>query len=132
MLDNGEIVFERETDKIRMALFSSGIMYYLILPGAQVKLDDVKKILVYVDQLGNENKYLNLYEFGLGSNVDETVRNWAADVGGNKQTIADAIVIKSLAQKIVGNFYLKFHRPVKPTKIFNNIEDASIWLLKQA
>lgn len=41
---------------------------------------------------------------------------------------AMAIVCKTLAQKIVGNFYIRVQRPARPTRIFNSREDAVKWL----
>jgi hypothetical protein len=42
--------------------------------------------------------------------------------------VADAFVIDSLAQRILGNFYLKFNKPQFPTRFFNSKEEALIWL----
>lgn len=46
----------------------------------------------------------------------------------NPYSKADAFVIKSMAQKILANFYIKINKPERPTKFFNNKEDALIWL----
>jgi hypothetical protein len=46
----------------------------------------------------------------------------------NKKGKADAFVIHSLPQKIIGNFYLKFHNPSIPTKLFTSKEKAIAWL----
>ncbi len=43
---------------------------------------------------------------------------------------ADAFVIKSLAQKIMANFYIKIVRPERPTKFFNTKEVALKWIKK--
>lgn len=47
---------------------------------------------------------------------------------GNKYAKADAFVITSLPQKIIGNFFLKFHKPEVPTKLFVEEEKAIKWL----
>lgn len=46
----------------------------------------------------------------------------------NPYSKADAFVIKSLAQKILANFYLKINKPERPTKFFNKKEEALDWL----
>jgi len=43
-------------------------------------------------------------------------------------SLAGAFVIKSIAQKLLANFYLKFNFPERPTKFFNNKNDAIDWL----
>lgn len=48
----------------------------------------------------------------------------------NPYSKADAFVIKSMAQKILANFYIKIYKPERPTKFFNNKEEALIWLKK--
>lgn len=124
------IEFEKVLPKITMRLYSNGIFHYKLHPNTSVLIEDVDEILKFVKELGEERLYLNLYEFTENADVDVEVRNWAADSGGNKQTIADAIVIKSLAHKILGNFYLNFHKPVKPTRLFMKKGEAIHWLLK--
>ncbi|WP_317898530.1 DUF7793 family protein [Aurantibacillus circumpalustris] len=47
---------------------------------------------------------------------------------GLMYTIADAMVVKSTAQRITANFYLKISKPKKPSKIFNSEKDAIKWL----
>ncbi len=41
-----------------------------------------------------------------------------------------ALVVNSLANKLFADFYIKFHRPFDPVKVFNNDIDAGFrWLL---
>ena len=56
------------------------------------------------------------------------MRIWSAAPTGNKNTLADALVINSLAHKILANFYMKMNKPVKPTKIFTSQKKAVDWL----
>lgn len=60
--------------------------------------------------------------------VGDDARKYAAGEDSNKYTIADAFVINSIALKLVGNFYIRYNKPVRPTRIFNNEEDALVWL----
>lgn len=46
----------------------------------------------------------------------------------NPYSLADAFVIKTMAQKIIGNFYIKLMQQERPTKMFDNKEDAINWL----
>ena len=46
----------------------------------------------------------------------------------NPYSKADAFVIKSMAHKILANFYLKITNPERPTKFFKNKEEAIQWL----
>jgi hypothetical protein len=42
--------------------------------------------------------------------------------------IAEAFVVKSLSQKLMGNVYLSFNKPFYPTRIFTDEELAITWL----
>jgi hypothetical protein len=46
----------------------------------------------------------------------------------NPYSTADAFVIKSMSQRILANFYVKIHKPERPTKFFSSKEDAMTWL----
>lgn len=91
-------------------------------------MEDLEKVIEYISALGSK-KYLNLFEFDRYSSTDDHVRKWAADPQGNSRTIADAIVINGLDQKLLADVYLKNYQPIKPTKVFNNVEGAVSWLL---
>ena len=43
---------------------------------------------------------------------------------------ADAFIIYSTTQKLIGNFYMAFNKPARPTRLFTNKEDAIKWLSK--
>ena len=84
----------------------------------------------FMESIGG-GKYYNIFELDSFADVDPEVREWAADSNGNTYTYTDAIVINSLPQKIIADFYLKFNKPVSPTKIFNSLEKAVKWTFDQ-
>jgi hypothetical protein len=44
---------------------------------------------------------------------------------------AKAYVIKTLSQRLMANFYMKFFRPDIPVKFFRKRQEAEAWLLKK-
>lgn len=54
---------------------------------------------------------------------------FSASEEGLRFTKADALVVKSIAQKITANFYLLVNAPKKPSRIFNSESEAIEWLL---
>ena len=56
-------------------------------------------------------------------------RDFSASLEGLKYTIADAMVVRNLGQKILVSFYLKFNKPPKPSKAFSTELQAMEWLL---
>jgi hypothetical protein len=111
-----------------VSYYEPGILHVYIFPDTVVELEDLQKVIEYVSALGPK-KFLNLFEFDRYSATDDKVRKWASDPEGNSRTIADAIVIKGLDQKILADAYVKTNRPVKPTQLFNDIDEAVKWLL---
>lgn len=114
--------------KFTFTLRKDGIVYYKTKPNVTINIEDIMEHYHYFEKTYSGQEFLNIYEFADNSDMDDDVRKWASDPTGNNFTIADAFVINSMAQKLLGNFYLTFHRPVKPTKLFNSLQDAEKWL----
>ncbi len=75
--------------------------------------------------------FYNIYEFSSFSEMEPELREWASQPNENGYTYVDAIVISNLAQKLIANFYLKFNKPPRPTKIFYDSDKAVEWILIQ-
>lgn len=54
--------------------------------------------------------------------------DFSAGDEGLLYTIGDALVVKSTAQRITANLYLKLNKPRKPSRIFNSENEAIKWL----
>lgn len=128
MQNSAENIDFIEYDKYTFTLRKDGIVHYRMKANCLILLPDILQHYEIFKKKYEGQKFLNLYEFEENAEVDDNVRKWASDPSGNNFTIADAFVIQSMAQKMIGNFYLTFHKPVKPTKLFNNVEDALKWL----
>ncbi len=128
---NLEVEIAQDFEKIRMTLYVNGIMHVLFKKDCFVEIDDVKEVVDWVGTLGSDRKYVNLMEAEPNSEVDAEVRAFASSNNQNQYTIADGMVMTSQAHRILSNFYLKFNKPVKPTKVFTNKEKAIQWLLQQ-
>ena len=92
---------------------------------------DVKESTEIVNAIGHlteGKKALVLNIAGTNTTATGAARNHSASEDGVKYTLADAFVTKSLAQKLLGNFYLNFHKPGVPTRIFDDVEKATEWL----
>lgn len=130
MQKQDEILIEKQFSKLIFRLRKDGIMNVIILSQSEIlTIEDLYESMKWVESLG-DNKYLNLYE-GDFSSVDAEVRAKISSSEANQYTIADAFVIKNISDKMMGDFYLKYNKPVKPTREFNDREEAIEWLLNQ-
>jgi hypothetical protein len=55
-----------------------------------------------------------------------SAREFSASKDGLRFSIAEALVVQNLAQKIVVSFFKKINKPAKPSKAFNTEEEAII------
>lgn len=79
-------------------------------------------------EIGGGQKYPVLIDAGDFVRIDPDVRVFSASEEGNICTLADAIAYNSLAQKLIANFYVFHNKPVIPTQIFSDRNEAIEWL----
>ena len=120
-------------DKIKTAtgnvsFHEEGIVRFEIEKTDEITLQNVKEYIEAVENLGGGRSFCNLIVMKHFVQVGDDARKYAASEESNIYTIADAFIINSIALKLVGNFYIRFNKPVRPTRIFNNEDDALIWL----
>lgn len=77
----------------------------------------------------NINKIvMNMVQFGHGATVDQAAREYASSKQANIRSNGSAILVKNLAQQLIGDYYLKFNHPRFPTKVFYKKDKALAWL----
>lgn len=118
------------TQTIRLRLLSDGIIHYTYLPNSEV--DDIQHQINHKALLklmeGNYKKHPALLDGDDFANVTPEGRKLVRELEPFIPVSARAMVIKQLGQRILGSFYIKFHKPIIPTKIFDNYSDALNWL----
>jgi hypothetical protein len=124
----GKIVHKNKFKKHTITIYDSGILHFVMDDAAVLTAKDLEDSRKWTLSVGG-GQYLNLIEAGIKTEVEDDMRYAAASTVENKFTIADAIIVKSLSQRIIANFYLRFNKPVKPTKIFSDREEAAFWLM---
>lgn len=125
-----ELIARIEVDEVVFSMYANRIYHVRVKKGKQVTMRIVNQGYDFINELGG-GQYHNIFEFESFSDVDPEVRDWSADDTGNKNTLSDAIVISNFAQKIMADFYLKFNKPIKPTKLFRDLKDAVKWTREQ-
>lgn len=105
-----------------------GIIRYEIDGIDEITKDNLIEYFEVIQNLGNGKSFCNLVLLNKFVSVGSEARKVAASEENNRYTIADAFVTDSVALKLVGNFYMRYDKPVRPTKLFTNEEDALTWL----
>lgn len=127
-LPQKELLFEKEFDIAHCRIFAPGLFHVYFFSDSIITMEFTERIDQFNEACGGK-AYRNLYEFEPRVDLDPEVREWAAHSSGNKKTIADALVINNLAHKLLADFYVKYNKPFKPTKVFNNRDRAVKWLM---
>jgi hypothetical protein len=97
---------------------------------AFVDLDTAFKITEKRLELQNGKNYPILSNIKLIKSSTKSARDFMASEDGCKGVIAAAIIIDSPIGRIIGNFFIKISKPLRPTKIFTNENEAKKWLTK--
>lgn len=117
-------------EMFRCVLYDNGIIE--IIWDAKLEMIEVHHLVHAQNSIGNlgeGNKmpiYMTIHEF-LG--VSNEGREFASSPEGVRFTLANAVLIDSLPKKILFNFFVKFNKPIAPTKGFTTKEDTFNWLL---
>ena len=128
-MKDSKIEIEKDFKKVNFRLRKDGIMNVTLKSHTNLfTIKDWEESMRWIASLGDK-KYLNLFE-GNFSGADALVREKSASKDENKYTIADAFVVKNSSDSLIGNFYIQFNKPHKPTEVFQNREDAIEWLLQ--
>ena len=121
------LVSESENDSIIYRLYENNIFHVIVKEGEKVTMEMVNEGYAFLENYGS-GRFYNIYEFKSFADVDPDVREWSSSEIDIKYTVVDAIVINSIGQKILADFYLKINKPKQPTKIFTSIDKAIEWV----
>lgn len=119
-------------DFATISMLESSIIKIDMSSGAVIDLDECVKITNAIGDLTDKKKALILMISGNTTSFTSEARAFSASEAGSIYTIADAMIVKNLAQKITVSFYLKINKPIRPSKAFNSESDAIKWLLSLA
>ena len=124
-----KIIREKHFGFASILLRSDGITQINTQDDMIYTIIETKKVHGGVTELNEGRPILILHVPGIHSNADDESRKFLASKEGLESRMAFAFVLKSLPQRMVGNFYIKINKPEKPTRIFAQQEAAEQWLL---
>lgn len=122
---------EKDFKNITMRLYENDIMNIVFKSDTYIDISDIEEVMNWVQSVGSGRMFVNLMEGAYNTDLAPEVRAFSASNDNNNYTIADALLISSQAHKLVTNFYIKFNKPVKPTKVFTDKNKAIEWLLEE-
>lgn len=99
-----------------------------LLDEKDIELEDIAENQKIAREMTGSNRYVSLVIAAPYTSISHEARKAAGEHSNYPNTIAQAIVVKNLATRIMGNFFLRFHHPPCPSKLFNDRSAAIEWL----
>lgn len=120
-----------ETSTANVFLRENDVVVVEYKPDVEVKLEDMIAIHDAERKLTHEKKHVALLDArGFVYVSDDAKKFGASEVPAHYRKAA-ALLVDSLAVRMLGNFYLNFNKPKVPTKMFSNEKKAIDWLKSQ-
>jgi hypothetical protein len=111
------------------SLRSDDILQLDVQAGSYNTLSLVKEAIEALGKVGGGKRYPLLIIAEKDATLDTASMEYMAKENADPYSIAEAYLISSISQKLLGNFYLKFNKPFKPTRIFTSRDEALAWLI---
>ena len=124
-------VKEIDLEKSVITLYDNRIVKIRFKDGVDFHLDDAIIANQTMFDIANGDPFLSLVDTinVRGQISNEAMNHFAKDSLTKGVRIAESIVVDSLHNRILANFYLKFVKSHNPVKVFNNMDKAIVWLL---
>ncbi len=117
-----------ELGKFHTWMESDGIARTVVKPGAEIFLQDAKENTAMIETFHNEKKFPLLVDMRNIKSISSEAREHFTLKGRESVVNAYAMVLSSSLSRMIGNFFLSFHKPIVPVKLFDHEDKALIWL----
>jgi hypothetical protein len=101
---------------------------------SHVDVEEIEAVNTYVGQYTKGKRIKRLTISGKNSEISAKARQIGEKLSEDAKDsiIAEAVVVHSLTQKMVANFYFKYLKDLYPARFFTDVEKAKEWLEKQS
>ena len=116
--------------RIKKAVISynnKGLLKIVLADYDEITHDDVLEQRKVVQDLTQGQPHVVLAIAGRRTSATKEAREYSsANIPEGR--LAEAVLIKSLPVRIMGKFYINFNKPLVPTQLFDNENEALTWL----
>jgi hypothetical protein len=105
----------------------SGILYFVYKKNAAIDLNAAKQIVDERIRFQQQKDYPIFCDIRGIKNIDKAARDFLAKEGSS-YTKGVAVVVDTPMTKIISNFYLGLNKPIAPTKMFTDRQEALNYL----
>lgn len=109
-------------------LLTPNIVENIINDNTELGIDELIELKKINKQLTEGKPYAVLVDSGMLTSITKEGREFIATKQFQQQTIAKALLVRSLGHRLVGRFYIRINKPHTKTKIFSDRDKAIQWL----
>ncbi|MCW3071589.1 MAG: hypothetical protein JWO44_1479 [Bacteroidetes bacterium] len=117
--------------KFEITILSPRIFRLRPFEGVELDEDDAREMRKVYLRFSDNRPFAILLDASADFTPTNEARVLLASREFTETRIAAAFVTRSLANKLIGNFFIRFNKPASPTRMFNDEPAAFEWLLKQ-
>lgn len=128
MLSKGSHI---ELDDLFIRVVDNGILSMEMKPTTELTATHVQLMYDVVNEKRNGQIFRSVLILHPTTTLGPNVHLVGSEPKYFDYTEALAIVVHSLAHRIIGNFYVKINRQNVPTKLFRDMDSALEWLKSQ-
>ena len=115
-------------EKFSLQLIEPQIIKIEIMGHTEIDEKEAKQIIEEAVKITNGKNYAVLFNANELSTINFEAREVFAK---NKKRIAAAMTSPSLPNRLLGNFFINFHKPLSPSRFLANEKLAVVWLREQ-
>lgn len=131
-MSNYIVIKKSETQAVEIAICSDGIIRVMFKKNTEIGPSEFKELFKTYNAIVEGKSYPYIYYVEDGSVIfTNEGRAYSKENEFSFPKICNAYVVKSLAHKLIANFYLKFNKPFYPSKVFTTMDEAEAWCFNQ-
>lgn len=104
-----------------------GVLVVTIKDDLELTMDDIIDHRTIAKRMTGTGPHCVLAIAGERTTATEEARVYAAK-NVPEGRVAEAVIIRSLSVRLLGNFFLRFNKPGVPTRLFEDYDEAMLWL----
>lgn len=93
-----------------------------------VELDELKSIFEAISKAAAGKKFRLLVTAEDNASLSPEARQYASSAESSEVIVADAVVVQNYSHEMTANFFIRFNKPNRPTKLFKDKAAAHEWL----
>lgn len=111
-----------------MYIDEEGILHVIVREGVDIDIEEAIENFETAKKLAGGVRRLKLVDARAYFSMTSSARDFAASKETSEYNIARAVITNSLANRLLINFFIHFHKPQSPLKMFVSEAEALSWL----